>query len=390
MVGREAILSLLHTFLSPPTKREAFPRSKIPLRQPGSHDIVGAGGVAVQINAMTHVGLNVDLDAGAGGEAGDGAALGAHEVITTVALAEDQVVLGRDVQHRSRERGGGEVEGGLAQELTGGEGELGGLGVLQHGRVEVRVGEEGELVGVLIGPGQVARGPAGEAGRLVLRRKPEGGVGDEEGLVGEVVAVARQHQRIRELWRHRRQRVAQFTAPTVSHVHHFRRDRDLGDLALPHRPRQLGQHRQLHGRLDHVVRVHFGGLAAPQSVPGQGAVARAQRRVDVTVLRVAGIAGQAEVPVRFVEAEAMGEELQRFGFGGLLVRRAVLDADLEGLRHFRRVNMYRYRRGVTHDHRVGKSHRAITVGELREGKFDARNVVHFDWHEEGLAFVWWC
>ena len=346
----------------------AFSSKPVPPR-PIHHDRIRAAGVVVQIDTVAGVGLDIPFPAFGLGERLLGGTL-RPEKPDTVPAAEDEVVLAVEVEDVAGEGSCREVERALGDELADGEGELGALGVSQDGGVEVGVAEEGVLVVVLVGPGQVAGRAVGEARRLVLRREVEGRVADEFQVVFEDVRVAGQDHAVGEGREGRGQRVGELAAPAVTDLEDFLRrggEDGFGDLARADGGRERREDGELDGRLDFGVRVRLGGEAAAQAVPGKGAVTGGEGGGDVAVGVVLGRSGQVEVPVGFVEAEPVGEQLESRGFGGGFAGGAVLGRYVERLGERRQVD--RASCGVAGSDYVGQTRGGIAIWQgIGEGR----------------------
>ena len=120
-------------------------------RQPAHHELITRRGVIVQVHPVSRVRLNMHFDPPTSAEGGHRAALRAQEIrARTIAPTVNQVSFPSVIQHRSSEGGGAEVQDGLAGEFTHRERIFVRFGVLQDGRIEVGVLQEGELVGVFV------------------------------------------------------------------------------------------------------------------------------------------------------------------------------------------------------------------------------------------------
>ena len=363
----------------------AFLSEAVP-RRPIHHDRIRAAGVVVQVDAVAGVGLDVPLPAPGAGEGVPGGALGPEQA-DAVPAAEDEVVLTVEVEDVAGEGGGRVVERGLGDELADGEGELGALGVDEDLGVEVRVAEEGVLVVVPVGPGQVAGRAVGEARRLVLRREVEGRVADELELVVEDVRVGGEDDAVRQGGKGRGQRVGELAAPAVADVEDFlggNGEDGFGDLARADGRGERGEHGELDRGLDFGVGVRLGGEAAAEAVPGEGAVAGGESGGDVAVGVVLGRGGQVEVPVRFVEAEPVGEQLESGGFGGGFAGGAVLGGYVERLGEGRQVD--RPSCSVTGSDYVGQARGSVAIWQgIGEGRDYGGDVGDGHRQDEGCA-----
>ena len=168
-------------------------------RRPIHHDPKRSRGVLMQVDPMSHVRLDVDLDITAIRET---CVCCTRLPIQprTVTPTENQIILARQIQYRPREARRVCLQLTPAEDLARRERILGRLGVGQDGRVEIGEIEEAVLVREFIAPGQVAGTPVREASGLVGGGEVEVRAGEEEGLVGGYLAVACQDDPVRQGW----------------------------------------------------------------------------------------------------------------------------------------------------------------------------------------------
>ena len=108
------------------------------LPSPALRNFVRTSRVLVEVDPMSHIRLDIDLNVTAPTESFDGGASLAKQS-HTITLTEYQVMLSSEPEHRSLEGTRVIVQGTLSQELADSEGEFSGFGVFENRRIEVSI-----------------------------------------------------------------------------------------------------------------------------------------------------------------------------------------------------------------------------------------------------------
>lgn len=249
----------------------------------------------------------------------------AHHDLVAVAAAEGHVVLAGDDLDRA-----GEVAG-LGGAVADGEKLAEGSGLAVHGGVvEHRLGEVAGAEEVNVhADGVLGRDVAGG----ILAPEPVADLGDgrkvgaegEEGHVVGRLGEAREDNGVGDVGVLGGQRVGHGGAERVADVHLLAEAvvGEAAEVALVGHLGQLVQGLDLEAELDLLDGVAVGGLRDAEAVPGERRVAGVEGVRDVRVV----VAREGVVPVGAVEADAMGEDLERGGRTGL----GVADCGGEGV-----------------------------------------------------------
>ena len=264
--------------------------------------LVGSGGVVVQVDAVSSVGVDVGrestglgedgLDAGRNGSRGVGG-------VGTGATTECDIILAIDHVHGTCE-GTGRRQSGHGHEFTNGHWLLVLLGVGQDAFVEVAGAEEEELVGANVRVNQVSTAVAGARSRGASRGVVENGLlevgtGKEDGHGGNAGGEPSEDKCIRKVRVHGGHGDSLGRAEGVSDVDNLGGLLDALQTALAHLAGQLGQSLDLKEGLDFVLRIAVGGLANSKSVVREGVVSPGQDVVHVGVVEV--VVGQIPVSI---------------------------------------------------------------------------------------------